>query len=84
MEQINQDIKSRREGKIPSPSFTGKIFRKLRRNKFVVYIKGLPCEMGTERIMTEEEMKSNFVFYRPQEIQNAMKLKNQRKIDDYG
>jgi len=82
IDQINEDIVTRQEGKIPAESFTGSMFRKLKRNKFIVYLRneGSSIKPGDETISTD-----NFsVVYKPKEVQKSEEMKNQKKIDEYG
>lgn len=83
MNQINRDIEFGQEGKIPSVDLTGRMLRKLQRNGFVVYIKGSEIpKPGDEIVMSREE--SSFVYYKLKKVIEAEKLKNQRRIDEYG
>ena len=89
MQKVKEDIKVRREGRIPSRGFPEKMFNLLTRNGFVIYMpsdstKILNCEAGTEKIVPEEELSKVFMGYRPKEIQREIELKNQRRIDEYG
>jgi len=83
MQQIREDIESKREGNIPSRHFTKKMFNLLKRSKFNIYVKSaVNLQSGIEII--SEDAEQTFVVYRLKEIQEVMNMKNQKRIDEYG
>jgi len=82
--QIREDIKRRREGTIPNRYLTAKMFNLLKRNKFIVCVKSSVNLQPDIEIINECEDEQIFAVYRPKETDKAMKMRNQKRIDEYG
>ena len=88
MQQIKDDISSRREGKVPTIKFNTKMFNILTKNGFVVYLPGETTkifnhELDSEKVVAGDVMSNLFTGYRPKELE-LKELKNQMRLTDYG